>query len=375
MRPPYRSAPGPQSGRPPSRPPSRPDTLAQSLLHAVHAQDFAATPDSWHGGAAIANFPSIDLAVAVFPRSGPPRCANVLFSREFPQGVVGEIGARGGALRNVRFDRDVQDAKGTSIAWQSGRNWRQVAWQPVTARAAGAGTLRFVAPYPASLLKLMVALGVGLALDRGLIADWPAALEPMITVSDNDATTELVALLHRVGLIEALNARFAELGLATLQLNDTQPDGGWRNADGSGVGHIHMTAWDTVRLLWLLDAEAPPVPWLPAGTVLLQPATRDHLRAVLQRQQLDHVLSSGSLRDVPGWLSGLPDAPAFAHKTGSTDNYAADAGVLRTADGTHALVALLSNLGARYAPDPRCATTWRLPALGAAVHRVVARLG
>jgi hypothetical protein len=373
MNPPARRPPGRPTGPETSRPRTRPDTLAQSLLLAVHAQDFATTPDSWHGGAAIANFPSIDLAVAVFPRSGPPRCANVLFSREFPQGVVGEIGARGGALRNVRFDRDVQDAKGTSILWQAGRNWRQVAWQPVTARAAGAGTLRFVAPYPASLLKLMVAVGVGLALDRGLVADWPAALEPMLVVSDNDATTELVALLHRIGLVDSLNARFAELGLATLQLNGTKPDGGWRNADGSGVGHIHMTAWDTVRLLWLLDAEAPPAPWLPAGTVLLQPATRDHLRGVLQRQQCDHVLSSGSLREAPGWLPGLPDAPAFAHKTGFTDNYASDAGILRTADGSHAIVALLSNLGARYAPDPRCATTWRLPALGAAIGRLLSR--
>ena len=379
--------------RPPTRQPTRPDTLAQSLLHAVHAQDFANTPDSWHGGSAIANFPSIDLAVAVFPRGHArgqrTRCANVLFSREHPQGVIGEIGmggmggTGGGALRNVRFDRDVQDAKGNSIAWQAGRNWRQINWQPVTARAAGAGTLRFVAPYPASLLKLMVAVGVGMALDRGLIGDWPAAVEPMIVVSDNDATTELVALLHRVGMVDALNARFAAVGLATLQLNDTQQDGGWRNGDGAGVGHIHMTAWDSVRLLWLLDADAPPAPWLPAGTVLLQPATREHLRGVLQRQQLDHVLSSGSLRNVPGWLPGLADAPAFAHKTGNTDNYASDAGILRTDDGnhdgthdgTHAIVALLSNLGTRYAPQAGCATTWRVPALGAAIGRLLARTG
>ncbi len=354
-------------------PPKPATRLAHSLLHAVHAQDFASTPDTWHGGAALTHFPSIDLALAVFPPGRPPLCANVLFSREHPQGVIGEIGAGLGALRNVRFDRDLQDAKGQSIAWQAGRNWRQLPWQPVLQRAAGPGTLRFVAPYPASLLKLMVAVGVGLALDHGLIADWPAAVEPMMVVSDNHATTELVALLHRLGLIEPLNARFAALGLATLQLNDTRPDGGWRNADGSGVGHIHMTAWDTVRLLWLLDEGAPTAPWLPTGTALLQVTTRDHLRGVLQRQQRDHVLSSGSLRDVPGWLPGLPDAPAFAHKTGSTDNYASDAGILRTAGGGHAIVALLTSLGARYAPDPRCVTTWRVPALGAAVARLVDR--
>jgi len=349
-------------------------SLALALLAAVRAQDFGRTPDGWHGGAPVTHFPSIDLAVAAFPPGGAPRCANVLFSREHPQGVVGEIGPGASALRNVRFDRDLQDAKGNSVAWQAGRNWRQLPWQALLPRDAGAGALRFVAPYPASLLKLMVAVGAGMALDRGLITVWPAELEPMIVASDNDATTACVALLHRLGLVDALNQRLAALDLATLQINDTTPEGGWRNADGSGVGHIHMTAWDTVRLLWLLDAQAPPAPWLAAmpaaDRVLLSEAAREHLHGVLRRQQHDHVLSSGALRHLPGWVSGLPDAPAFAHKTGSTDNYAADAGIV--AQGrTHYIVALLSNLGRRYAPQPEAATTWRLPALGAALHRLM----
>ena len=361
-----------------------PDALPRALLQAVYARDFISTIDPWHGGVPLTHFPSIDLAVAVFTPGQRARWANVLFSREQPQGVIANIDGKAGLAKNIRYDRDVQDAKGISIAWQAGRHWKQIAWQPVVGSVPGTaptiapanktvaqpGTVRFVAPYPASLLKLMVAVGVGLALDRGLISDWPAELEPMLVVSDNDATTALVALLHRLQLVETLNARFAELGLVTLQLNNTQAGGGWRNADGSGVGHIHMTAWDSVRLLWLLDADAPPPPWLPEGTALLQPATRDHLRGVLQRQQLDQVLSSGSLRGVPGWIPGLPDAPAFAHKTGTTDNYAADAGIVR-ADGCHYIVALLSSLGKRYAPDERCASTWRLPALGAAVHHIV----
>jgi beta-lactamase class A len=232
---------------------------------------------------------------------------------------------------------------------------------------------RFVAPYPASLLKLMVAVGVGLAVERGACA-WPAALEPMIVASDNDATTELVALLHRFELLPALNARFAELGLHTLQVNRTTAAGGWRNADGAGVGQIHMTAWDTVRLLWLLDGDAPPAPWLPADAALLRPATCAHLCGVLSRQQRDEVLSSGSLQGAPGWVAGLPDAPAFAHKTGSTANYVSDAGIVRAA-GLHYLVAMTSNLGQRYAPHERCATTWRMPALGAAVHALIGRQG
>jgi hypothetical protein len=342
------------------------------LLDAVRAQDFASTADTWHRSAALSHFPSIDLAVAAFPAGGgAPRCANVLFSREHPQGVIGEIGPGAGALRNVHFVRDVQDAKGQSIAWQAGRSWQQMAWQPLTSRSPGPGTLRFVAPYPASLLKLMVAVGVGLGLDRGLIGDWPAALEPMIAVSDNDATDTCVALLHQHGLVDLLHTQLAGAGLATLQLNSTTPAGGWRNADGSGVGHIHMTAWDTVRLLWLLDADAPPAPWLPTGTPpLLQPATRDALRAVLARQQLDEILSSGRLQGLPGWVPGLPDAPAFAHKTGTTDNYASDAGIVKT-PSAHYAVAVLTSLGRRYAPHEGCATTWRLPALGAALHRLM----
>ena len=340
--------------------------LAQGLLAAVRAQNFGATPDNDHGGAPVAHFPSIDLAVAAFGPTGKARWANVLFSREHPHGLVAPIGSNATAVQGLRFDADQQDAGGESVVWAQSTDWQKLKWQPLQ----GTGPLRVVAPYPASLLKLMVAVGVAQAVDRGL-TPWPAALAPMIEVSDNNATDTCVALLHKLGMVGALNVGLAEMGLHTLQLNDTTPRGGWRNADGAGVGHIHMTAWDTVRLLWLLNADAPPPPWLPAGTQLLTPATRAHLRGVLARQQLDEILSSGNLRGVPGWVPGLPDAPAFAHKTGTTDNYASDAGIVRGPDGTHYIVAVLTSLGRRYAPHARCATTWRLPALGAAVHQLV----
>ncbi len=351
------------------------DELAQALRAAVLAQGFESTPDAWAGGAPVQACPSIDLAVAAFG-PGPLRCANVLFSREHPQGLAATIAPHLGPLRSLRFDADVQGADGSSLAWAPGSDWARLPWRPLHTQH-DAGVPRMVAPYPASLLKLMVAVGLGLATDRGLCrwGDVAGVVEPMITVSSNEATDEAVALLHRLGWLggdtNALNATFAHYGLPTLQLNDTTAAGGWRNADGAGVGHIHMTAWDTVRLLWLLDAAAPPAPWLPAGMPpLLQAATRDALHAVLARQQLDEVLSSGRLRGEPGWLPGLPDAPAFAHKTGTTDNYASDAGIVRTA-GAHYIVAIITSLGRRYAATPACASTWRLPALGAAVHLAV----
>ena len=347
-------------------------SFAETLRAAVLAQDFAATPDPAQQGAPVGVHPSIDLAVVAFPPDQPPRWANVLFSREHPRGVVAHIGRDAGAVQNIGYLQDLQGpAPGhISIAWAPGADWTALPWQPLPGTSPAADAVRFPAPYPASLLKLMVAVGLGLALDRGLIKAWPAALEPMITVSDNDATTECVALLHAAGAVQLLNQRLAELGLGTLQLNGTKPDGGWRNADGAGVGHIHMTAWDTVRLLWLLDAAAPPTPWLPFGVRLLSDAARGELHAVLRRQKLDEVLSSGSQRRHPGWVRGLPDAPSFAHKTGTTENYAADAGIVN-ASGAHYLVAVLSNLGRRHAAADGCATTWRLPALGGALHALL----
>ncbi len=346
--------------------------LAAAILQFVQAQDFGHTADAGRSGQAVDAFPSIDLAVVSFSPPGAaartPRIANVLFSREHPNGVITEIDAQAGAVRNIRFDADQRDASLESPAWLPGADWQHLQWTHLH----GSGPHRFVAPYPASLLKLMVAVGVGLAVDAGK-TPWPDELEAMIVISDNDATDACVALLHRCGMVDALNQRFAQLGLHTLQLNRTTPGGGWRNADGAGVGQIHMTAWDTVRLLWLLDAEAPPPPWLPAHTLLLQPAARDRLRAVLSHQQRNEVLSSGSLHAVPGWLPGLPDAPDFAHKTGTTTNYASDAGIVRTA-GCHYLVAVFTNLGRRYAPHEACATTWRLPALGASVHRLMEQI-
>jgi hypothetical protein len=380
--------------------------LGDGLRQAVLAQGFEHTLDPLNGGRAVAHFPSIDLAVLAFPAQGEPVAANVLFSREHPQGHVAQIGPRFGSVQGIRFDADMRDASGTSIAWLPGSDWSAMAWQPLW----GDGPRRFVAPYPASLLKLMVAVGLGMAVDAGQLRwDEPlpeggsvrSAVADMISFSCNEATTRGVAALHRAQMLAALHQALSLRGLHTLRLANTRADGGWGNAAGAGVGQVQMTAWDTARLFWLLDPAAPAAAWLPADLpALLTPASRDVLLHALASQGLHEILSSTALAGVPGWVPGLPaQMPghwlaadgsaqvgevrfpkgiatasaraevAFWHKTGTTENYASDGGIVQgmAAQRRHYIVAILSNLGSRYAPHEVCATTWRLPALGAAV--------
>ena len=373
------------------------ERLAQALLEAVRAQRFEDTPDALQDNKPIGAHPSIDLAVAAFLPGGEAVFANVLFSREHPQGLAADIDPVDGPVRNVRYVADMQDQLGVSIAWQPGSDWRRLRFRPLM----GQGPCRFVVPYPASLFKLMVLVGVGHLVDVGR-SHWESRLSSvggtrsmlewaydMTVDSSNDATTVLVAHLHNCGLLNqeergphALHRLFSSFGLAGLRLAGTRSDGGWTNSDGAGVGQLQMTAWDTLRLLWLLDPDAPPAPWIPAGSAPLLGGSREMVLKCLREQRLHDILSSGCLHEIPGYVSGIPARlpgaePSsggdgellFAHKTGNTQNYSADAGIVRTlaVGGRHYLIALTSNLGTRYAPDPRCASTWKLPALGAAI--------
>lgn len=356
------------------------DRLAEALRAAVLAQTFETTPDSLQGGAPLGLMPSIDLAVAVFPRGGGEVvAANVLFSREHPQGLVARFDAGFGAVNNIGFHADVRDARGDSYAWLPGADWSRIAFPSWFGHGP-----RFVAPYPASLLKMMVAVGVGLLVDSDR-SDWTLPLPfagktrpvgdwlfDMITVSSNEATSALVAHLHARGAIRRegerevhneMHALFAAQGLPGLMIANTRLDGGWGNGAGAGVGQIQMTAWDALRLMWRLDADAPPRP------PLVSPASREVIRRALNAQQLHQILNSASLRALPGWVPGIPTPPAtFAHKTGNTQNYTSDAGIVHDGE-LHYLIAITTSLGQRYAPHAEAATTWRVPSLGAAVHQ------
>lgn len=395
-------------------------SLAQAMLDAVRAQRFELTPDALQGGAPLGLHPSIDLAVAAFPAGAAPVFANVLFSREYPRGLVAQIDAQAGPVRNIRYLADARDAQGNSIAWLPGADWSAIPWRPL-AGPADPALPRFVAPYPASLLKLMILVGLGLLVDAGR-TDWEARLGrparaladwafDMTASSSNEATTLLVAHLHALGAIRRegglefhneLHDFFENLGLPTLRLANTRPDGGWGNAAGAGVGQIQMTAWDTLRLLWWLDPQAPPAPWLNTPHApQLSDTSRCLILHALREQGLHEVLSSGLLAGLPGWVAGLParlparwlrptDGAArvgdrhfpgdlsaarrqaglqFSHKTGNTQNYSADAGLVQGIPPArrHYLIAMSSNLGSRYASDPRAASSWRLPALGGTI--------
>ncbi len=349
------------------------DALALSLLRAVREQGFGRTPDRLQQGGPVAAFPSLDLAVVGFRARGRPAVANVMFSREVPLGVVGRIGRRGELPGNIRYQADITDAQGVSVAWQPGADWSRLSF-PLLAGTLGQ---RVVAPYPASLLKLMVAVGVGLALDAGLclLEEVDGLARAMLVHSDNDATTALVKRLHDVGLIQqdtagretrnALHDLFAARGLHTLRLARTTAQGGWANAAGSGVGRIQMTAWDTVRLLWLLDAGAPPAPW-PGAAPVVSSASRMHILRWMGEASPHRVL----FRDEEA--SGLH----FFHKTGTTENYASDAGIVRARapQRRHYLVALLSNLGSRYGPpEAEFEVSPKLSGLGLAVDAIMRR--
>ncbi len=377
--------------------------------------------------------PTLDLAVVAFPHGAPPVWANVLVTRGHLEGVVARIGADAGAVQDIRYLVDPTDEQRRSIAWQRGADWTRLQGLRTL---HGSGPFESIAPYPASLIKLMVAVGVGRLVDQGQ-ADWNETwawsgttrpvvewADRMITESRNDDTSALVALLHARGLIErnaagqevrnGLHEAFTAAGLSTLRLANTRADGGWLNRDGAGVGHLQMTAWDTVRLLWLMlpavMPDALPPPWLPAShRPLMRPAAAAPIWRLLDEQALHEALSTSIAVGVPGWRPGIPaEVPErwiqgdgrvkaadrawpgdvrsvqrqatvrFAHKTGTTENYLSDAGLVRSRvpGGRRYLVALLSTLGSRHAPHPSLATDWCIADLGARIDRWLAdRLG
>jgi hypothetical protein len=311
------------------------------------------------------------------------------------------------------------------VCWLPEAHWDRLPLQPLRKDLLVRDGLATVAPYPASLIKLMVAVGVAALVDKGSV-DWhmplsgPGGLrelrqwtDAMLVASCNESTDVLVRLLHdhhfihREGPLEInrLHELFDLAGLHTLRLGNTTPYGGWRNADGAGVGELHMTSWDTVRLLWLLmpDIQTASAPWY-SGPPILSEASSTTLWGMLQDQGLHVVLSTTCLGAMQSWQPGIQakvplrwitqagavdvqgqrfeaDIRAinaladcrFLHKTGHTDNYASDAGWVRGDDGRSYLISFISNLGRHYAPSHPCVTDWSVARMAASIDNALRR--
>jgi hypothetical protein len=375
----------------------------------------------------IATSPNVDVAVIELGHDGRARrAADVLLSRDYPDGVVVPID-RNLATTAVRFRRwDINRWNGGTFG-SDGLQTSITGWNdnpprtPVDDIVAGReqAPLEFMAPYPASLFKLLVAFHTLRLVDRGILdldAGYvydPAGgcggaaagvqtnrrwLDAMITSSNNRAACALLKQLHGLAQVDDMNAELRELGLGTLQVNGTSPQTGgtWQ------PGEIHMTALDTARLLWLIEG-APGVLWKrPDGRPVTAHVLSDRSRALmgqmLGEQGFNVVLSTtnfcGLKYPSPGisqriaerWINpddgtvtveGIPHGQdvrpcnaaaevTFAHKTGLTYNYGSDAGIVRSLPGKPArryVIALLSNLGYRYS-DPQFATSRELPCFG-----------
>ena len=333
----------------------------------------------------IAHTPNADVAVIQLDAGGRAvACANVLLSRDYPDGLVVPADVNTGAAA-VRFRRwDIERWNGGTFTAGTNQAHSTKGWTnnpPLTdaddiAPGRANAAFQFMSPYPASLFKLLVAFHTmrmvdagGLALDTPFTYSAPKAkdetrvlrdwLDPMITVSDNRATHALLQMLHQREHIDVMNREFRELGLGTLQVNGTRASDGY----GWQTDRIHMTAFDTARLLWLIEGPTGELWRAPDGKAVtakfLSDSSRAFLKKLLLEQGLNEALSTSNLAGVPNVRPGIPSQIAprwinptngfvvtdgvnfgvdvrasnakaevtYAHKSGLTYNYASDAGI------------------------------------------------
>ena len=416
-------APGSAPAAPTGTDARRSAWLGEQLRRIVDAQRFDEVVDAKTGRRAPA-VPNVDVAVVELDDAGRPvAAANTLLSQDHPHGVAvpvtRDLGAPG--VRWTHWSDAVWAAKGSTDPILPGR---------------GDAPLEQMAPYPASVFKLMVAFGVARLADRGGVTfeevyDYrprkatcpdgrkpgthPVAwwLDAMITYSSNTATCALLMLLHERGGVDPLNSTLRSLGLTTLRVVDTDP------ADGGGwsFAGLTMTALDTARLL-LLFTEAPGTLWRtpkgdPVTIGVLSGPSRAVLRGRLEEQGLNQALSTANWCGQEYPAAGIPQRVPerwidpvtgvvkvedrvyggdvrrcadeaqveFAHKTGLVLSAGADAGIVTALPGAKPrryVVAVFSNLGCAYvdfvgAYGGQCRYTQKLATLGAAVDALMTK--
>ncbi|MET9019934.1 serine hydrolase [Actinopolymorpha sp. NPDC004070] len=233
--------------------------LAAALRKAVAEERFAV--GLVDHGVRNRRTPVVDVAVIELgPDGRPTAVADVVLSKDYPRGSV------------VPVDDHLETSE---MRW---RRWNTEEWEAGSPGSVDVvpgrenASMEAMSPYPASVLKLMVAFGILRLVDRGVLeldetvryrpaystsgcggpgqAQLHTWLDRMITVSDNRATCVLVKKLHDLGEVKRLNATFQDLGLHTLQIRGTNPATG-----GEWVG-MSMTALDTARLLLIVADSA-----------------------------------------------------------------------------------------------------------------------
>ncbi len=319
--------------------------------------------------ASVPYAPNVDVAVIALDGDGHVvASANVLLSRDYPNGVVVPVDRVGGpagsqGVTDVRWRRwDIDRYNGGTYSQTTGQQLTVKGWTDNPALTGAddivpgreSASLEFMAPYPASLFKLIVGFRIMRLVDAGQltlktkytynpssdplppaasrgeeersdrpahggkflsprptpqdaetrrISDW---LDPMITVSDNHSARALLKLLHDRNDFPAMHEELRSLGLGTLQINGTLPASG-RNWQ---PGQIHMTSMDTARLLWLIEGGTGPLWTRPDGTPvlasMLSDGSRSFLKSLLGNQAFHEVLSTGSLCGAPNVEPGIP---------------------------------------------------------------------
>lgn len=391
--------PGSASGR------SSPDAeLGAELRDIVNAAAFETVVDFQYDtkrGPApqVANHPNVDVAVIKLDDEGTPvASANVLFSRDFPDGKV------------VDLDEGFAPSGVDWRAWDLDRwdgDW-DAPWPKGSRLVPETSGDDFMVPYPASTFKLLVAFHTLRLIEDDEIApnreydyrqrngktclgntkEFSAStatlLDRMITYSSNKATCALLQQLHSLDQMKPMNDSFLKLGLPTLQVKGTDAGAGgtWT------PGKISMTAIDTARLLLLVNG-VDGVAWQTESgrsvraDQVLGPRYQKWLRQLLGDQGFHEVLSTtnwcGAEYPVQGMPALVPERwidpddgtvkvgpipygydvrpcnevaeVRFLHKTGLTENYGSDAGIVKPLageDGSQYIVTVFSNLGYRY---------------------------
>jgi len=423
--------------------------------HFDHVVDFGAgnesRPVKAHLGTnaqTIAHPPNVNVAVLQFDAAGKlVDQAYVLLSRDYPDGLIVPLDPDLGPA-SVHFLRwDIERSDGGTFSKEDGRQLTTKGWTnnpPLTAAddlvpGRTNAPYQFMVPYPASLFKSMVAFHVMRLVDAGKLTldteykfqpdndktetrkvrDW---IDTMITFSENYATQALLKMLCDRGEMESLNREFRELNLPTLQINSIDP----KNGRGWNTAQINLTAYDIARMFWLIDG-GPGVFWhdvngKPVTEKILSESSRAFLKKTLSDQAFNDCLTSANHPGAPNVLPGMPtrvserwikanghvgvhdgdfgvdirtnNAAAelnFAHKTGLTFNYGADAGIATSLPGKpfrHYIIAFVANLGNRYADEIFASEktfpafrktnsivyTQRIPALGKAIDDAVTKL-